>query len=151
VLGDGHKLFATLTWPSGFSNQEVGEWSPSRMVIETKGIVHNVVTVTSETFKEEIARIPWTWRSESLVDFADGQSYLIKRHGFWNGRWTISQEDGTVFLELRLRATWRDEAPLKIDHIERLQSHLPVLVILLWYTYMLAQHEGVAAATAGGA
>jgi hypothetical protein len=71
----------------------------------------------------------------------------MKKHGFWNNYWTISKEDGTIVMELRVGSAWREQASLRIEHGDRLHSDLPYLAILLWYSYRIGSQESAAAAS----
>jgi hypothetical protein len=92
-LGDCIREFARITWPKALSNRAVGERAGGRVIIEAKGIVHPVMAVTGEALDQEIARMPWTWRKETRIDFVDGRSFVTRKHGFWNLLLTFPQED----------------------------------------------------------
>ncbi len=149
-LGDGDREFAKITWPKALSNLAVGEWAGGRMILETKGIVHSTVTMTGEPLGQEIAQMPWNWRKESRVDFADGRSYLMVKQGFWNSSWSVFKEDGTQLLELKPKGFLNERGEITVGEAKDTVNHLAPLSILLWYSVTMASQQGAVAA-AGGA
>ncbi len=109
-----------------------------------------MVTVIDEAFEQEIARMPWTWRVEAKLDFRDGRSFLMKKHGFWNDRWTFSEEDGAQIMELKPEGLLRTKGKLRIEGVERVRDHIPILAILLWYSYIVASQESAAVTGTAG-
>jgi hypothetical protein len=144
VLGDGAREYATIIWPRTLSDQAVGEWSVGRIIIQRKGILHSVVRVIGGDLEQEMARMPWTLGKEAKVDFNDGRSYLIQKHGLWNDRWTLSKEDETQIIELKPAGIVGTKGEVKVEKAEGVQDNLPILAILLWYDYVIATRETVA-------
>src|SRR5712692_10317146 len=106
LLADG-EVAATLTWARSWGSLATGKSGGSEWTFKRLGFLRPRVTVRGTGSDSCLAVLSINWAGEGAVVFSDGETFQLKRSGFWHPEWAMLDSRGLRVFLLRPDSGWR--------------------------------------------
>lgn len=129
---------ATLTWAKSWGSLATGESADGEWTLKRSGFLRPRVTVRENGAGSNLAVLSIGWVGEGALVFSDGETFQLKRSGFWHPEWSIIDSKGERVLLLRPELGWKKkEALVVVEDVPPLSRRLSLLAIVGWYVIIL--------------
>ncbi len=146
-LTQNGQVVGTMALKSRFSSRAVAESAEGSWRMGQPRFFSSDIHVEKDGVPGDVALAHQSWRGNGMIKFADGKQYAWKRTGFFRGTWHVTDEIGQEFLTITERGRFfRAESDVQISPFAGNNSHLPVIVALMWYLVQIQRRRGAAVA-----
>ena len=151
-LRAGEAVIGTLRWESGWRSSAVaamGGMGGARWRFARQGFWRARVSATDEASGMAAASFEFGWNGGGTMFLPDGQTYLLRRTGFWRLTWEWRRGDDTSVMRFR-RVSWTGrEVRVELADAALADANAALLMAFGWYLILLAQAAAASAAAAG--
>lgn len=134
----GGETVATLTWAKSWGSLATGESADGEWTLKRSGFLRPRVTVRENGADSNLAVLSIGWAGEGALVFSDGETFQLKRSGFWHPEWSILDSTGRRLLLLKPDLGWKKkQALVEVEDAAAVSKRTSLLAIVGWYVIIL--------------